>query len=163
MLQKELKEEVVAKLDKTSQDIVQVEGKMVQNIENVSDTISVSEEKHTASVADLTRSLESVEINVEKKLESKVELLLNKLENAVKSMDHSRGNQDADMKSFKDELTSLMDRVEEINEKMYDFEANKRNNLIFYGIPNEARETHSMLRQKVFPLKFSSMSTPCFR
>ena len=153
MLQKELKEEVVAKLDKTSQDIVQVEGKMVQNIENVSDTISVSEEKHTASVADLTRSLESVEINVEKKLESKVELLLNKLENAVKSMDHSRGNQDADMKSFKDELTSLMDRVEEINEKMYDFEANKRNNLIFYGIPNEARETHSMLRQKVSPLK----------
>ena len=152
MLQKELKEEIVAKLDKTSQDIVQVEGKMVQNIENVSDTISVSEEKHTASVADLTRSLESVEINVEKKLESKVELLLNKLENAVKSMDHSRGNQDADMKSFKDELTSLMDRVEEINEKMYDFEANKRNNLIFYGIPNEARETHSMLRQKVFPL-----------
>ena len=153
MLQKELKEEIVAKLDKTSQDIVQVEGKMVQNIENVSDTISVSEEKHTASVADLTRSLESVEINVEKKLESKVELLLNKLENAVKSMDHSRGNQDADMKSFKDELTSLMDRVEEINEKMYDFEANKRNNLIFYGIPNEARETHSMLRQKVSPLK----------
>ena len=164
MLQKELKEEIVAKLDKTSQDIVQVEGKMVQNIENVSDTISVSEEKHTASVADLTRSLESVEINVEKKLESKVELLLNKLENAVKSMDHSRGNQDADMKSFKDELTSLMDRVEEINEKMYDFEANKRNNLIFYGIPNEARETHSMLRQKVSsPLKFSSMLTPCFR
>ena len=153
MLQKELKEEIVAKLDKTSQDIVQVEGKMVQNIENVSDTISVSEEKHTASVADLTRSLESVEINVEKKLESKVELLLNKLETAVKSMDHSRGNQDADMKSFKDELTSLMDRVEEINEKMYDFEANKRNNLIFYGIPNEARETHSMLRQKVSPLK----------
>ena len=139
ILQKELKEEIVAKLDKTSQDIVQVEGKMVQNIENVSDTISVSEEKHTASVADLTRSLESVEINVEKKLESKVELLLNKLENAVKSMDHSRGNQDADMKSFKDELTSLMDRVEEINEKMYDFEANKRNNLIFYGIPNNSQ------------------------
>ena len=53
------------------------------------------------------------------------------------------------MRSFKEELTALMDRVEDINEKMYDFEANKRNNLIFYGIPNEARETHSMLRQKV--------------
>jgi hypothetical protein len=39
--------------------------------------------------------------------------------------------------------------VDEINEKMYDFEANKRNNLIFYGIANEARETQPILLQKV--------------
>ena len=44
------------------------------------------------------------------------------------------------MKQFKDELENVMERVEEINEKMYDFEANKRNNLIFYGIPNETKE-----------------------
>ena len=128
---------------------MQVEGKMVQNVDNVAESISSAEEKHTASVADLTQSLENVEIKVEKKLESKVELLLSKLESAVKNMDESKGNQDTDMKSFKNELTSLMDRVEEINEKMYDFEANKRNNLIFYGIPNESKETHSRLHQKV--------------
>lgn len=40
-------------------------------------------------------------------------------------------------------------RVDDINEKMYDFEANKRNNLIFYGIANEARETQPALLQKV--------------
>ena len=128
---------------------MQVEGKMVQNVDDVAESISSAEEKHTASVADLTQSLENVEIKVEKKLESKVELLLSKLESAVKNMDESKGNQDTDMKSFKNELTSLMDRVEEINEKMYDFEANKRNNLIFYGIPNESKETHSRLHQKV--------------
>ena len=122
---------------------------MVQNVDDVAESISSAEEKHTASVADLTQSLENVEIKVEKKLESKVELLLSKLESAVKNMDESKGNQDTDMKSFKNELTSLMDRVEEINEKMYDFEANKRNNLIFYGIPNESKETHSRLHQKV--------------
>ena len=48
-----------------------------------------------------------------------------------------------------DAMKLLLERVDDINEKMYDFEANKRNNLIFYGIPNEARETHSMLQQKV--------------
>ena len=53
------------------------------------------------------------------------------------------------MKSFKDELESVMERVEEINEKMYDFEANKRNNLIFYGIPNETKELQPALLQKI--------------
>ena len=42
-----------------------------------------------------------------------------------------------------------MERVDDINEKMYEFEANKRNNLIFYGIQAEPRETPSMLLNKV--------------
>ena len=42
-----------------------------------------------------------------------------------------------------------MERVDDINEKMYEFEANKRNNLIFYGIQPEPRETPSMLLNKV--------------
>ena len=45
-------------------------------------------------------------------------------------------------------------RVDEINEKMYDFEANKRNNLIFYGIANETRETQPKLLQKATKLLF---------
>ena len=122
---------------------------MIHNINAVSDDISATEEKHSSSIADLGLSLESLEVKVEKKLENKVELLLNKLETAVKRMETSKGNQDTDMKTFKDDLIALMERVDDINEKMYDFEANKRNNLIFYGIPNEARETHSMLQQKV--------------
>ena len=33
-----------------------------------------------------------------------------------------------------------------IKEKMYDFEQNKRNNLIFYGVPQEPRENSELLR-----------------
>ena len=44
--------------------------------------------------------------------------------------------------------------MDEINEKMYDFEANKRNNLIFYGIANETRETQPKLLQKATKLLF---------
>ena len=46
-------------------------------------------------------------------------------------------------------LQELAERVDEINEKMYEFEVNKRNNLIFYGIQSESRETPAMLLSKV--------------
>ena len=42
-----------------------------------------------------------------------------------------------------------MDRVESIQEKMYDFEVNKRNNLLFYGIKEDRRETPAELYNKV--------------
>ena len=64
-------------------------------------------------------------------------------------MNDSKDRQTTDMRQFKDELENVMERVEEINEKMYDFEANKRNNLIFYGIPNEIKETQPVLLQKI--------------
>ena len=53
---------------------------------------------------------------------------------------------------------SFVCRVDEINEKMYDFEANKRNNLIFYGIANETRETQPKLLQKATKLLLQMMS-----
>ena len=48
-----------------------------------------------------------------------------------------------------EQIQEIMERVDDINEKMYEFEANKRNNLIFYGIQAEPRETPSMLLNKV--------------
>ena len=57
------------------------------------------------------------------------------------NMNNNKDKQSGDMRQFKDDLEAVMERVEEINEKMYDFEANKRNNLIFYGIPGESRES----------------------
>ena len=42
-------------------------------------------------------------------------------------------------------LDSLSSRVSQMNEKMYDFEQNKRNNLIFYGVPTDLTETSESL------------------
>ena len=53
-----------------------------------------------------------------------------------------------------EQIQELVERVDEINEKMYEFEVNKRNNLIFYGIQPEPRETPSMLLSKV-PFSFN--------
>ena len=48
-----------------------------------------------------------------------------------------------------EQIQEMMERVDDINEKMYEFEANKRNNLIFYGIQAEPRETPTVLLNKV--------------
>ena len=44
----------------------------------------------------------------------------------------------------------MVQRVSDMNEKMYDFEEKKRNNLIFYGIPEtEGEETDDILGRKI--------------
>ena len=72
-------------------------------------------------------------------------------------MNNNKDKQSDDMRQFKDDLEAVMERVEEINEKMYDFEANKRNNLIFYGLPNETREVQTALQQKITQIMKTSM------
>ena len=42
-------------------------------------------------------------------------------------------------------LDTLSSKVSQMNEKMYDFEQNKRNNLIFYGMTQDAGETPEIL------------------
>ena len=71
------------------------------------------------------------------------------MDTALGNMNNNKDKQSSEMRQFKEDLETVMERVEEINEKMYDFEANKRNNLIFYGLPNESREVQSALQQKI--------------
>ena len=61
--------------------------------------------------------------------------------------------------SLKDE-DSVRSQLEEIKIKMEEMENNKRNNLIVYGIPNDIRETHSSLHQKVCLHLTLSLSCP---
>ena len=52
-----LKEEVIERLEKTRHQIDQVEGKTIDSISEVYENISSSEEKHTASIAELSDSI----------------------------------------------------------------------------------------------------------
>ena len=52
-------------------------------------------------------------------------------------------------------IQELVDRVESVQEKMYDFEVNKRNNLLFYGVREDRRETPAELHNKVTSGHFS--------
>ena len=43
-------------------------------------------------------------------------------------------------------------QLDDVQEKMYDFEQNKRNNLIFYGVAGEDKESRDDLRLKISKL-----------
>ena len=64
-------------------------------------------------------------------------------------MEESLARQNGEVAVFKKEAAGLIDMVSEVSEKIMDFEKNKRNNLIFYGIPDDPKETPSILDAKV--------------
>ena len=49
------------------------------------------------------------------------------------------------MHSFKEKIEQSSTMIDNIQEKMYDYENTKKNNLIFYGIPTHKGETSSKL------------------
>ena len=51
--------------------------------------------------------------------------------------------------SYKDKIETATAMIEDIQEKMYDYEITKKNNLIFYGIPTEKDESKEKLLQTI--------------
>ena len=56
-----------------------------------------------------------------------------------------------------DKLSRIIGELDRVQEKMYDFEINKKNNLIFYGIPNEINEKEPQLILKIKELMKNHM------
>ena len=86
---------------------------------------------------------------LETKIDDQFNMLVAKQEAIFSSMEESRNMQSDDVKFFKDDAKELMERVKEVSNKLFDFEQNKRNNLIIYGIPSVPDETHGYLNDKV--------------
>ena len=63
----------------------------------------------------------------------------------------------------KEQIGCLAAMIDEINEKLYDFEASKRNNLIFYGIASDTVETPFTLQEKVITFLYQDSLNSCFR
>ena len=57
--------------------------------------------------------------------------------------------QENELKACRQEESNLEIQLRDITEKLEEIENNKRNNLIFYGIPNDPFESHASLHKKV--------------
>ena len=53
------------------------------------------------------------------------------------------------VKSFSDTVETSSQMIENIEEKLYDFEVGKKNNLIFYGLPSPRNESRHSLTHKI--------------
>ena len=53
------------------------------------------------------------------------------------------------VKNLNENFDAMTVQLEDVQEKMYDFEQNKKNNLIFYGVPGDNRESKDDLKHKI--------------
>ena len=107
------------------------------------------------TLAKLQTKLREFEEKTEKKskdLEEKVQSLADKVYTMDGSSKEENEEYQEKFKMLEEKVTHFHDRIEltttmieSIQEKMYDFETNKKNNLIFNGLPNEVRETPAKL------------------
>ena len=62
------------------------------------------------------------------------------------------GEMELNMRTLNDNFEAMTTQLEDVQEKMYDFEQNKKNNLIFYGIPGDSKESKDDLKLKIMNL-----------
>ena len=92
-----------------------------------------------------SRILSQLEDHISWKMKNISQELQKEMKNiSMKAQLESKSQEDA-----KEQIGCLAAMIDEINEKLYDFEASKRNNLIFYGIQGEHDETPLILQEKV--------------
>ena len=93
--------------------------------------------------------LDSVGITIQEKLKETNLTIQNKMELESQEAQSHRAEIEFDVSGLKDKIDSIDQGLAELNEKIHEFEQNKRNNLIFYGLNNEAKETPEMLLAKI--------------
>ena len=95
-----------------------------------------------------SKELNNIRIKIEETVERKVEDIRRELLKSVDELSVKISAASSGSSGTEARIQDLVDRVESIQEKMYDFEVNKRNNLLFYNIREEKRETPSDLYNK---------------
>ena len=84
---------------------------------------------------------------------SSLEKQLNNIKNFAMETRTRLGNQEEHLNSFEgemqDKVMNISAVMDNMQDKIYEFETNKKNNLIFYGVPSEERETGERLLAKI--------------
>ena len=96
-----------------------------------------------------TKNIEGMGERLLQRIDQKIEDLIQRQDRIFQELEQSRQRETEGVESFKTEAEELIYKVNEVSEKIMDFEKNKRNNLIMFGIPNDSHETPSSLDMKV--------------
>ena len=140
----------------------------------MSDSINILKNDYEKKVNDVQKKLDDFidetrasrqesDRRMEEMIERKIRDLNDNLLDQMSKMHQSTMNNEnvlmkkiADMenniKQINENFENMSQHIEDVQEKMYDFEQNKKNNLIFYGVPGGARETKDDLKNKISSL-----------
>ena len=152
-----LKDKIVTKLEKESarcdeaventradlsgvidEKIDALKRELMETIEKMTDQAAVVEKTNS-------ESLSSLKLNIEEKIKT----MESNLKQEIRGITGQINAESSNNMGTKEQIETLFARIDDINEKMYEFETNKKNNLIFYGINGEQRETPEKLMMKV--------------
>ena len=122
--------------------IASIEDNYVQSIASI-------EENYAKNIAGLKLSIEGLNARLTEKIDSNIQMLVDKQDTVLHRLEEGLAQQNSDVSFFKNDAADLIEKVSEVSEKILDFEKNKRNNIILYGIPNDPKETPSTLDMKV--------------
>ena len=124
--------------DSLNEKIAALKAELTVDIAKLSDQLTFMEKSNVETLDGLRFAMDEKMGNLENSLKSGLQSLGGQVEHGASSH-----------QSTQDQLRELFERIDDVNEKLYEFETNKKNNLIFYGIQGETRETPSQLQEKV--------------
>ena len=146
-------EELIAKLeeklDNFKTEITSTIGEKSSEIEKINEQESAIKEQLDANSSAQTAAIDDAKLKIENMIDTKMEDMRNDFLRNFQGMSDKIARAGSSTAGTEDQIQELVERVESIQEKMYDFEVNKRNNLLFYGIKGGQRETPGDLLNKV--------------
>ena len=125
-------------MSKIEERVDALKTEFTDTVEKMSEQLAVMEKANSENVS-------ALRLNIEEKIENMEICLRREISDITGQMNVESSNNEG----TKDQIQTLFARIDDINEKMYEFETNKKNNLIFYGINGETRETPEKLMMKV--------------
>ena len=147
-------EELIAKLEEKfesfKQEITGSVDEHSKEIAQINENEKTIDEKLDSNNSAQTATLENAQSEIEKIIEEKINDLKDEFLRNMQEMSEKIDKTSSSNSGTEEQIQELIDRVENIQEKMYDFEVNKRNNLLFYGIKGSVKESQGDLYKKVF-------------
>ena len=146
-------EELIAKLEEKFEsfktEITESLGEKSSAIEKINEKEVQIKEQLDANDSAQMASVENAKSQIENLLDSKMEDMKNEFLRNLQNMSDKIAGASSSTSGTEGQIQELVERVENIQEKMYDFEVNKRNNLLFYGIKGGQKESQGDLLNKV--------------
>ena len=146
---RDLKSKLLANIDDVNDNLGEVKKHLACKIDEVSSKVLENEKSNVEMHEHLNNSVKGLEETLIKKIDDKIDNLIERQDTLFKSMEESRQAQNQAVDFFKNDARDLIEKVNEVSEKIMDFEKNKRNNLILFGIPDDPKESPSSLDGKV--------------
>ena len=113
-------EKETARCDEAVEKIDALKRELMETIEKMSDQAADVEKTNS-------ESLSSLKLNIE----DKIETMESNLKQEIRGITGQMNAESSNNMGTKEQIETLFARIDDINEKMYEFETNKKNNLYF--------------------------------